>query len=116
MSRRDHRKDLPMATDNGLYRLMLRRWWLALLMMGTSFVLFGLASMDLFATARANFQFFARHGMEAVREGGVIELLEIALDGYLAAGFYVVFKACEKALVHRLTTTKIRHEDRSSPG
>jgi hypothetical protein len=91
------------AQENRLFRLLVRRWWLALLVMGFSFVLFGMASLNLLSMLQANFRFLANYGIDAVREGGLIQLAEIALYGYLAAAFYVVFKACEKALVFRLT-------------
>jgi len=91
------------ARENRLFRLLVRRWWLALLVMGISFVLFGMASLNLLSMLQANFRFLANYGIDAVREGGLIQLAEIAFYGYLAAGFYVVFKTCEKALVFRLT-------------
>jgi hypothetical protein len=98
------------ARENRFFRLLVRRSWLALLVMGGSFVLFGLASLNLLSMLQANFRFLARYGVDAVREGGLMQLFEIVLYGYLAAAFYVVFKACEKALVFRLT-----HHDEDAP-
>lgn len=90
-------------SETRVFRLLLRRWWLALLLMGLSFVLFGIASLNLLGMLAANLRFLTEYGIDAVREGGLLQLLELVLYGYLAACFYVVFKVCEKALVLRVT-------------
>lgn len=92
-----------MGRDTRLFRILLRHWWLALLLMGVSFVLFGIASLNLLGMLRANLSFLVDYGIEAVREGGLMQLAELAFYGYIAAAFYVVFKVCEKALVKRIT-------------
>jgi hypothetical protein len=79
-----------------------RHWWLSLLLMGASFVAFGLASLNLLQMLGANLSFLAEHGIDAVREGGLLQLLELIVSGYAAAVFYIVFKLCEKALVERI--------------
>lgn len=88
-----------------IYRMLSQRWWLSLIVMGVSFVLFGLASLNLLDMLGANLTFLARHGVDAVRLGGLLQLLELVVSGYAAAIFYIVFKLCEKALVERLTYT-----------
>ncbi len=92
-----------MAGQTCVFRLLLRHWWLALLIMGASFVLFGIASLNLVGVLQANLRFLAEHGLDAVREGALAQLAELAVYGYAAAAFYVVFKVCEKALVLRAT-------------
>ena len=92
-----------MGPTTRLFRLLLRHWWLALLVMGASFVLFGLASLNLVAMLQANLSFLLRYGADAVGEGGLVQLAELGFYGYVAAVFYIVFKVCEKALVERLT-------------
>lgn len=96
------------AADTRVFRVLLRHWWLALLVMGLSFVLFGIASLNLLALLQANLRFLFEHGVDAVRDGVLQQLLELAVYGYAAAIFYVVFKVCEKALVARITH---RNED-----
>jgi len=96
------------VADSRLFKLLLRHWWLALLVMGISFVLFGIASLNLLAVLQANLRFLLEHGADAVREGALQQLLELVAYGYGAAAFYVVFKVCEKALVTRITH---RNED-----
>lgn len=46
------------------------------------------------------------YGGDAIRDGGLRQLVEMATSGYLAAAFYVVFKICEKVLVERLSMNK----------
>lgn len=88
-----------------LYRFLSGQWWLTFILLGASFVLFGLASLNLINMFSANFEFLARHGLDAVRVGGLRQLVELVVSGYAAAAFYVVFKLCEKVLVDRLSTS-----------
>ena len=89
-----------------VYLFLLRRWWLAFMLLGISFVLGGLLTLNLLHTLSANFEFLSMYGVVAVRDGGLLQLLEIAASGYLAAACYVVFKLCEKVLVERLVINK----------
>ena len=89
-----------------VYLFLLRRWWLAFMLLGISFVLGGLLTLNLLHTLSANFEFLSTYGVVAVRDGGLLQLLEIAASGYLAAACYVVFKLCEKVLVERLVINK----------
>jgi len=89
-----------------LYQFLLRRWWVTFILLGVSFVLGGLLTLNLLHTLSANFEFLSMYGVEAVREGGLLQLLQIVLSGYFAAGCYVVFKLCEKVLVERLIMNK----------
>ncbi len=89
--------------ETRLYRTLSRRWGLALLLMGLSFVAFGVASLNLLQVLQANLRFLAEHGLDAVRDGGLVQLIELVVYGYMAATFYLVFKLCEKVLVQRLS-------------
>jgi hypothetical protein len=89
-----------------LYLFLLRRWWAAFILLGLSFVLGGLLTLNLLYTLSANFEFLRMYGVEAVREGGLKQFIEIVVTGYIAAACYVVFKVCEKALVERLSIVK----------
>jgi hypothetical protein len=90
-----------------IYAFLLKRWWLAFILMGLSFVLFGLVTLNLLHTLSANVEFLTSYGFEAVREGGLWQLVELVVSGYIAAASYVFFKLCEKVLVERLATRKI---------
>ena len=93
-------------TYSRLYAFLLRRWWVTFILLGVSFVLGGLLTLNLLHTLSANFAFLSMYGVDAVREGGLRQLLEATLSGYLAAACYVVFKLCEKVLVERLSVGK----------
>ena len=94
-----------------LYVFLSRRWWLAFLLMGVSFALFGLMSLNLLHALGANITFLGMHGVDAVREGGLQQLVELVASGYAAALFYVLFKLCEKVLVERLCISKPKESD-----
>jgi len=89
-----------------LYEFMAKYWWLTFILMGVSFVLFGLVTLNLLHTLGANLEFLGVHGVDAVREGGLMQLLGLIVSGYFAAAFYVFFKLCEKVLVERLSVIK----------
>jgi len=89
------------VAQSRLYVFLWRRWWLAFILMGVSFVLFGLISLNLLHLLGANLEYLGMHGLEAAREGGLVQLLEIVASGYFAAACYVAFKLCEKVLVER---------------
>ena len=95
-----------MVAHSRLYEFLSQRWWLTFLLMGAAFALFGLASLNLLQVLSANFAFLAEHGLDAVREGGLVQLMELIFFGYAAIAFYVVFKLCEKVLVERLSLQK----------
>ena len=86
------------------YRFLLRHWWVAFLLLGVGFVLFGFITLTLLHMLGANIEFLGAYGISAVRDGGLLQLLELVLSGYFAAACYVVFKLCEKALVQRIAT------------
>ena len=85
-----------------VYLFLLRRWWLAFMLLGISFVLGGLLTLNLLHTLSANFEFLSMYGFDAVRDGGLMQLLDVVASGYFAAAFYLIFKLCEKVLVERL--------------
>jgi hypothetical protein len=99
------------VVSSRLYDFLYRRWWLAFLLMGLSFVMFGWMSVNLLQVLGANLEFIGMHGADAIREGGLVQLLGLIVSGYLAAMFYVFFKLCEKVLVERLASQKSKGID-----
>jgi len=107
---------------------VLRRRWLTFVVMGLAFFIFGSGSLNLFFLLKANGQLLADNGWQAVMDGALQQLVELLVTGYVSMAAYVVFKACEHALVHHLVDAKIdpdtvptftnttTHEDRSSAG
>ena len=94
------------STYSRVYVFLLRHWWLAFFLLGISFVLGSLVTLNLLHTLVANFEFLSMYGIEAVRDGGLWQLVQIAASGYFAAACYVLFKLCEKVLVERVITNK----------
>ncbi len=94
-----------------LYTFLRRRWWLAFVLLGPSFVVGGLLTLNLLHMLSANADFLSMYGFDAVREGGLRQLLEMFVSGYVAAASYVLFKLCEKVLVERLSSDKTKEDD-----
>ena len=92
------------APHSRVYVFLARRWWAAFVLLGVSFVLGGLVTLNLLHMLSANLEFLSSYGFDALREGGFRQLVEIVVSGYFAAACYVVFKLCEKVLVERLST------------
>jgi hypothetical protein len=91
-----------MVAHTRLHVFLMRHWALTFVLMGVSFVLFGLVSLNLLHTLGASLEFLSANGIDAVHDGVLVQLFELALSGYAAAAFYVLFKLCEKVLVERL--------------
>jgi hypothetical protein len=87
--------------------------WLAFFVMGLAVGGFALCSVNLFELFHANFQLIAAYGAMAALDGGLLQLLELAAWGYLALGFYVVFKGCLDGLLHRIH--RAREEEQPTP-
>jgi hypothetical protein len=91
------------VATTAFYRLLRRHAWLAFLLLGASFGLFGLMTLNLFYVFGAAWDFLLANGSDAVMEGLPMELAELIVSAYAAVAFYVLFKVCEKALVARLS-------------
>lgn len=83
-------------------RVVLRRLWLTFLTMGLSFFAFGVGTLNLFYLLRANSNLILDYGWLALMDGGLSQLFELLLNGYVSLCAYVVFKACEYRLAHWL--------------
>ena len=79
---------------------------LAFVLMGLSFVLFGVTSLNLIHLFKANFDLFVEYGWMVARDGALQQLLELLGYGYLSLLFYIVFKCCEHQLVNFLAHKK----------
>lgn len=85
------------------HRVVLTRSWLTFFVMGASFFAFGVGTYNIWALFRANGEFIAAYGWQALMEGAGQQLAELLLTSYLSMAAYVVFKTCEHRLVHALT-------------
>jgi hypothetical protein len=58
-------------------------------------------SFGLINVAMANVEFLKRHGLMAIREGGLRQAAEIGAQAMVVLLLYFVFKAIETELIHR---------------
>jgi hypothetical protein len=70
--------------------------------MGLAFAAFGGGTVNLIVVLKANIDLLASYGWQAVMDGGVRQLVEIVVTGYLSMAAYVVFKVCEHVLVDHI--------------
>ena len=84
------------------HRLVLRRAWACFLVMGLSFLGFGIGTVNLASLLKANLDLVLQYGAQALMDGAAKQLFQLLLNAYIAMAFYVVFKACEYTLVHGL--------------
>jgi len=82
---------------------ILARRWATFVVMGLAFLVFGCGTLNLFLMLNANATLLATYGWQAVMDGGARQLAELLVSGYAGLAAYIVFKACEHALVHHLT-------------
>ncbi|OWY40584.1 hypothetical protein CEK28_03390 [Xenophilus sp. AP218F] len=94
-----------MSKQNGrslmawLYLHPLWAFWL----LGLSFLLFGIGTVNLALLLQLNLKLWLDAGWQAAMDGALRQLGELLLSGYAAMLAYVVFKCCEKVLVAKLT-------------
>jgi len=80
-------------------RIVLSRLWLTFIVLGLSFLAFGVGTLSLGLLLMANTRLLSEYGWQAVMDGALRQLLELVATGYLSIAAYVVFKTCE----HRLS-------------
>jgi len=88
---------------NWFYRVVLSRPWATFVVMGLSFVVFGVTSINLFFVASANLRLIGENGWQALNDGAGRQLLELLVTVYLSMVAYVIFKTCEHNLVYWFT-------------
>ena len=88
------------------HKVLYRYYWLTFLVMGLAFFLFGILSLNLIYLFKVNIDLFWEHGIMVIADGALRQLLELIGYGYLSLAFFLLFKACEHALVDRLTAHK----------
>lgn len=93
-----------MALLNLLNRLFHGPAWLTFLVMGIAAGGLALCSFNLLFLFQANFRLLFTYGAMAAFDGGVLQLIELTLWGYLALACYVMVGGCLDGLL-----TRIRH-------
>ena len=69
-------------------------------------VLFAWNSVNLINMAMGNLHFLNTYRSLAIREGGLIQLLEITAYGFISLAAYLCFKTCEVELISRWRNTR----------
>ena len=85
------------------HRLVLQRAWTCFIVMGLSFLGFGIGTVNLASLLKANLDLLLNYGTQALMDGAALQLFQLLGNAYMAMSFYVVFKACEYRLVHGLS-------------
>lgn len=93
---------LPLRIAHALIHRIAGRPLAIYLVMGASFALGTLLSVDLLHLAYSNAELILEYGLMAVLDGALLQAVELVALGYLALACYVVFKCCEKLIVEAL--------------
>lgn len=78
---------------------VLSRLWLTFVVLGLSFFVGAMGTLNLVPLLLANARLLSDYGLRAVMDGGLRQLGELVFQGLLSCAAYVVFKTCE----HRLS-------------
>jgi ABC-type multidrug transport system fused ATPase/permease subunit len=89
-----------------LERVVFARAWLTFAVMVLTFLVFGAGTYNLFVLLKMNLELIAEHGMQALADGAAQQFVELMVTALLSMAAYVLFKACEHQLVHRLCDRK----------
>ncbi len=76
--------------------------WITFLVMGLATGGVALCTLDLFTIFRANFDLLTTYGAMAIFDGGLLQLVELVVWGYLGMACYLVFKGCVDGLLARV--------------
>jgi hypothetical protein len=80
-------------------RVVLSRLWLTFMVLSASFLVGALGTLNLFSLLAANLQLLRDHGLMALMDGALQQLVELVAQGLVSCIAYIVFKTCE----HRLS-------------
>lgn len=82
-------------------RLSTYHWTALLFLLAASAALVAWISFGLINLAMSNVGFLSRHGLLALREGGLLQLIGIGARSAIVLAAYLLFKAIETELIHR---------------
>jgi ABC-type multidrug transport system fused ATPase/permease subunit len=85
-----------------LERFVFRHAVVTFAVMVAAFLVFGAGTYNLFLLLKANLALIAEHGTQALGDGAAQQFVELMVTAVLSMAAYVLFKACEHKLVHRL--------------
>jgi hypothetical protein len=84
------------------HRLVLQHASVTFVVLGLSFLGFGIGTVNLAMLLKVNLDLVLQNGWQALMDGAAQQLFELLTSGYSSMAFYIVFKACEHRLVHGL--------------
>jgi hypothetical protein len=90
------------TTTTPLNLFLRRHWVITLMLMVMCFVVFGAMSLKLVEETLANLSFIRQHGLLALQEGAIGQMLMLLGQAALAVLAYVGLKVCESALIQKL--------------
>lgn len=102
MSARPAQPQPSLGRRSLLHRLGDAPWPVLVGKLTLCFSLFGVASVNLFLMLRENLRFIAEHGVDALVEGGALQLLLLVATAYVAMAFYTLAKFFEYRLMDRM--------------
>ena len=105
------------ALHRGFHRWVLRHRGTAFIVMGLSFVGFGVGTVSLATLLKLHIDLVVENGWQALMDGAAMQLLELLFNAYVSMACYLIFKACEYRLVHGLSEAPAAEgptEDRGS--
>ncbi len=79
-------------------------------------LVFGAMTVNIFRLFAANWNFILTYGFIALREGALIQTMELVLTGIFAMIFFLLFKFCEKILIDRLSACKVSFTRQTESG
>jgi hypothetical protein len=91
------------AMERLLSRIFNGPIWRTFLLMGVFGGLSAYTSYNLLMLFIANFGFVSQYGFMALKEGGLVQFVELVIYGYLSIAFYVLFKGCLYGILGRVT-------------
>ena len=89
-----------------LARVVFPRVWLTFVVMVAAFLVFGASTLNLLFVLKANLELIAEHGWQALADGAAQQFVELMVTAASSMAAYLLFKACEHKLVHRLCDPK----------
>lgn len=87
---------------------LFRHPWLTFVVMGASFLLFGITSVNLYVLLAANINLFVEYGTMVIADGALQQLAGLLGSLLLCVLLYILFALCDRVLVRRLTEKALR--------
>ena len=90
---------------------LFRHPWLAFVLMGAAFLLFGVTSVNLYVLLAANLNLFFEYGAMVIADGALQQLAGLLVSAVLSILSYALFALCDRILVRCLTEKALRERD-----